>query len=165
MGPQAPPAPSASLRVKGAPLRGRVPPMDYLDNPRRGAARQPSVDSTAENYGFWPAFTLAARLCAEPDRAVLVSVQEVRDLQRVLSNLRRFQDGRPMCQAQGAGQRRRASQTSNIAAADVAVKSENALRYPIIAAWRLISRASRARPGVVSTVHDPIDHGMASTEL
>jgi hypothetical protein len=34
VGPQAPPAPSASLRAKGAPLRGRGPPVDYLDNPR-----------------------------------------------------------------------------------------------------------------------------------
>ena len=33
VGPQAPPAPSASLRAKRAPLRGRGPPMDYLDNP------------------------------------------------------------------------------------------------------------------------------------
>lgn len=32
--PQGPPAPSASLRAKGASLRGRVPPVDYLDNPR-----------------------------------------------------------------------------------------------------------------------------------
>jgi hypothetical protein len=33
VGPQAPPAPSAPLRAKRAPLRGRVPPVDYLDNP------------------------------------------------------------------------------------------------------------------------------------
>ncbi len=41
VGPQAPPAPCASLRAKGAPLRGRGPPMDYLDNPRPDPASQP----------------------------------------------------------------------------------------------------------------------------
>ena len=52
MGPQVPPAPSASLRAKGAPLRGRVPPMDYLDNPARRRADRPSDDASANNYGF-----------------------------------------------------------------------------------------------------------------
>ena len=33
MGPQGPPVPSASLRADRAALRGRVPPMDYRDNP------------------------------------------------------------------------------------------------------------------------------------
>ena len=34
--------PVASLRAKGAPRRGRVPPMDYLDNPERRPETQPS---------------------------------------------------------------------------------------------------------------------------
>ena len=33
MGPQGPPVPYASLRTDRAALRGRVPPMDYRDNP------------------------------------------------------------------------------------------------------------------------------------
>jgi hypothetical protein len=57
VGPQGPPAPFASLRAKGAPLRGRVPPMDYLDNPGRCRHRRLSDHTTAENYGFRPAFT------------------------------------------------------------------------------------------------------------
>ena len=32
---QEPPAPFASLRAEGAPLRGRGPPIDFLDNPPR----------------------------------------------------------------------------------------------------------------------------------
>ena len=43
MGPQGPPAPVASLRAKGAPLRGREVPVDYLDNPERRRETQPSV--------------------------------------------------------------------------------------------------------------------------
>jgi len=35
MGPQGPPVPCASLHTNGTALRGRVPPMDYRDNPQR----------------------------------------------------------------------------------------------------------------------------------
>jgi hypothetical protein len=57
VGPQGPPAPVASLRAKGAPLRGRVPPMDYLDNPRRHSETPRADRTSANSYGFWPAFT------------------------------------------------------------------------------------------------------------
>src|SRR5271157_5017184 len=57
VGPQVPPAPSASLRAQGAPLRGRVPPMDYLDNPERRRTGQPSDATSANSYGFRPAST------------------------------------------------------------------------------------------------------------
>ena len=40
---KAPPAPSAPLRTKGATLRGRGPPMDYLDNPT-ATEKKPSAD-------------------------------------------------------------------------------------------------------------------------
>jgi hypothetical protein len=40
VGPQGPPAPVASLRAKGAPRRGRAPPMDYLDNPRSAVVKR-----------------------------------------------------------------------------------------------------------------------------
>ena len=56
VGPQGPPAPVASLRAKGAPRR-RVPPMVYLDNPERRREAQPSDQTSANNYGFWPAST------------------------------------------------------------------------------------------------------------
>jgi hypothetical protein len=52
VGPQGPPAPVASLRAKGAPRRGRVPPMDYLDNPKRHSESRPSDDASANSYGF-----------------------------------------------------------------------------------------------------------------
>ena len=57
MGPQGPPAPVASLRAKGAPLRGRVPPMDYLDNPTRRSETLRADRTSANSYGFWAAFT------------------------------------------------------------------------------------------------------------
>lgn len=43
MGPQGPPVPSASLRADRAPLRGRVPPMDYRDNPLPSAQNAPAA--------------------------------------------------------------------------------------------------------------------------
>ena len=60
--PQEPPAPSASLRAKGATLRGRVPPMDYLDNPVRRSEARPSEYTSANSYGFAVASTYAAGL-------------------------------------------------------------------------------------------------------
>ncbi len=36
VGPPAPPTPSATLRANGASLRGRVPPVYYLNNPPVG---------------------------------------------------------------------------------------------------------------------------------
>ena len=44
MGPQGPPVPSASLRADRAPLRGRVPPMDYRDNPLPSAQIAPAAE-------------------------------------------------------------------------------------------------------------------------
>ena len=38
---QDPPAPFATLRAEGAPLRGRVPPIDFLDNPQGINHEQP----------------------------------------------------------------------------------------------------------------------------
>jgi hypothetical protein len=61
VGPQGPPTPVASLRAKGAPRRGRVPPGDYLDNPRRRSQTPPSDRTSANSCGFWPAFTMNAR--------------------------------------------------------------------------------------------------------
>src|ERR1700712_3953505 len=52
VGPQGPPAPVASLRAKGAPLRGRVPPMVYLDNPKLVANVRHQTPTSANNYGF-----------------------------------------------------------------------------------------------------------------
>ena len=57
VGPQVPPAPFAPLRAKGAPLRGRVPPMDYRDNPERQGQVGPSGATSANSYGFRPAST------------------------------------------------------------------------------------------------------------
>src|SRR3954454_1220839 len=51
VGPQEPPAPFASLRAKVAPLRGRVPPMEYVDNLERCRPGRLSETSMAEN---WP---------------------------------------------------------------------------------------------------------------
>ena len=44
MGPQGPPVPSAPLRAVGAPLRGRVPPMDYRDNPPPSVQNAPAAE-------------------------------------------------------------------------------------------------------------------------
>src|ERR1700678_1004022 len=51
--------PFASLRAKGRSASGRVPPMDYLDNPERRSAARPSDDTSANSYGFAVASTLA----------------------------------------------------------------------------------------------------------
>src|SRR6202035_311951 len=59
--PQGPPAPVASLRAKGAPRRGRGPPMDDLDNPKRRSKGQPSDYTSANNYGFGAASTSGRR--------------------------------------------------------------------------------------------------------
>ena len=44
MGPQGPPVPCASLRADRAPLRGRVPPMDYRDNPLPSVQNAPAAE-------------------------------------------------------------------------------------------------------------------------
>ncbi len=54
MGPQGPPVPSASLSVDRAALRGRVPPMDYRDNPSCSPKRFPPPNMR----GFRPPSTL-----------------------------------------------------------------------------------------------------------
>ena len=43
---------------QGRSASGRVPPMDYLDNPARRRETQPSDRTSANSYGFWPAFTV-----------------------------------------------------------------------------------------------------------
>src|SRR6202142_1358468 len=50
--------PFASLRAKGRSASGRVPPMDYLDNPERRSAARPSDDTSANSYGFAVASTI-----------------------------------------------------------------------------------------------------------
>jgi len=68
MGPQGPPVPCASLHTNGAALRGRVPPIDYRDNPRRspksraaaGYARiQTAVDIGVNRYFKISPFSLS----------------------------------------------------------------------------------------------------------
>src|SRR6202453_2761546 len=69
--------PFASLRAKGRSASGRVPPMDYLDNPERRSAARPSDDTSANSYGFavasTPSLGCKYRLCClacalgEPD--------------------------------------------------------------------------------------------------
>ena len=60
--------PVASLRAKGAPRRGRVPPMDYLDNSSRRSETPPSDRTSANRCGFWPAFTRHAASAATDHR-------------------------------------------------------------------------------------------------
>ena len=52
--------PFASLRAKGRSASGRVPPMDYLDNPERRSPGRISDDASANSYGFGAASTLRA---------------------------------------------------------------------------------------------------------
>ena len=64
--------PVASLRAKGAPRRGRVPPMVYLDNPERRRETQPSDPTSANNNGFWLASTpMACYVSRATDKAWL----------------------------------------------------------------------------------------------
>src|SRR6202789_1237468 len=68
--------PFASLRAKGRSASGRVPPMDYLDNPERRSAARPSDDTSANSYGFAVASTLGkepSQLTIEQVDAPLVS--------------------------------------------------------------------------------------------
>jgi hypothetical protein len=55
MGPQGPPVPSASLSVDRAALRGRVPPVDYRDNP----SCSPKMSPPPNRPGFSPPSTAA----------------------------------------------------------------------------------------------------------
>jgi hypothetical protein len=72
VGPQVPPAPSASLRAKGAPLRGRVPPMDYPDNPERCRTGRPSDGTSANSCGFRPASTVGQDIHKKPSDGGLI---------------------------------------------------------------------------------------------
>ena len=74
VGPQAPPAPSASLRAKGAPLRGRGPPVDYLDNPRRRGRTRPIRRFSGKKLRMQPGIHTGLPYLSRCERALRYTV-------------------------------------------------------------------------------------------